>query len=403
MKILYVVHQFFPRHITGTERLTLNIAKQIQRMGNDVSVLTYEPVSSENESFEELDTQILKKEYLYESVPVMSFKRKISLDGFYIFDLLIEKHLESIIEQFDLVHFTHPMRFASVLNLCMKKNIPTVLTLTDNWLLCPRGLLTVDMNLCDGPEDGMKCVEVCKYNDSILSRYNDAKYFFDNIDCVVSGSKFVKWTFEQNGWKRNIELNEFSMDYAFVEQISSPTEIVFGFIGSLIWQKGLHVLIDAFKKVKNENIRLKIYGKGVDGDFYPKRIKNSIKKDTRIEFCGTFDYSALPSVMEGISVLVIPSVYKEIFPLVMQLSLAYKKPVVASNIGGLPEVIKHDSNGFLFEVGNVDQLAKIISTLAEKPKKLDLLIQSIKLPPRIEEEAFKYEKIYKRLIEKITA
>ena len=45
MKILYILHQFFPLHHTGTERLTLDIAKQIQRMGNYVSVLTYEPSS----------------------------------------------------------------------------------------------------------------------------------------------------------------------------------------------------------------------------------------------------------------------------------------------------------------------------------------------------------------------
>ena len=66
MKILYVVHQFFPNHITGTERLTLNIAKQIQRMGHEVTVLTYEPSENEIEGFEQLDNIIMKKEYQFD-------------------------------------------------------------------------------------------------------------------------------------------------------------------------------------------------------------------------------------------------------------------------------------------------------------------------------------------------
>jgi len=158
------------------------------------------------------------------------------------------------------------------------------------------------------------------------------------------------------------------------------------------------VLLDAFKKVKKENIKLKIYGKGVERDFYPKRIQKMIKKDKRVEFCGTFEYEKLPQVMSELSTIIIPSVYLEIFPLVMQLSLAYKKPVIASNIGGLPEVIHEKENGFLFEVGNTKQLAKIISDISEKPEILSNLKQNIKPPPSIEEECLVYENTYRELL-----
>ena len=43
MNILYILHQFFPMHYTGTERHTLDMAKQMQKMGHYVTVLTYEP------------------------------------------------------------------------------------------------------------------------------------------------------------------------------------------------------------------------------------------------------------------------------------------------------------------------------------------------------------------------
>jgi glycosyltransferase involved in cell wall biosynthesis len=400
MKILYVVHQFFPNHITGTERLTLNIAKQIQRMGHEVTVLTYEPSENEIDGFVQLDNVIMKKEYQFDSIPIISFKRKQSLSGFYIFDPTLERYLPEIVKKFDIVHFTHPMRFSSAIKACKKFNIPSVLTLTDNWLLCPRGLLTADLKLCDGPEDGRKCMSTCKYSETILSRYKDAKYFFDSVDFVVSGSQFVKWNFEQNGWQRSIAINTFSMDYSFVKEQNLPDTITFAFIGSIIWQKGLHVLIDAFKKIKGNNIKLKIYGNGVDGDFYFKRIKKIMKKDKRIEFGGTFEYGDLPKVMREISVLVIPSVYPEIYPLVMQIGLAYKRPIIASKIGGLPEAVHDGVNGFLFEIGNVEELMKIISNISENPQILHELRNSIKLPPRIEEESLEYENIYRELTDK---
>jgi len=209
--------------------------------------------------------------------------------------------------------------------------------------------------------------------------------------------------FKMNNWDREIQLNTFSVDYSHVKPEGDPKDLVFGFIGSFIWQKGTHILIDAFKKVKDENLKLKIWGKGVENDFYEGRVKNLAKKDPRIELCGTFDYEDLPKVMKQVSVLVIPSVYLEIFPLIMQMALAYKKPVIAANIGGLPEVIEDGVNGFLFEAGNVKQLTKILSNIVEKPEIISELKQNIENPPRIEQEALEYVKAYRDLTTKPTS
>lgn len=398
MKILYVLHQFFPNHYTGTERLTLQIARQIQRMGNFVSVLTYEPDRDKDRGFNYLDEYIMKKEYQVESVPVIAFKSVKPRLGFYIFDPLIEKYLQEIVKDFDIVHFTHPMRFGSVLKVCKELRIPTILTLTDHWLLCPQALVTNDLQLCAGPDEGRKCMSVCKYEEQVLARYKDAKFFFDNIDLVFSGSRFVIDTFMKNNWFKKIKLNTFSVDYSFVKQEDESIDsVVFGFIGSLIWHKGPHVLIDAFKKVKNRNTRLKIFGSGVEGDGYVSHLFELAKNDSRIEFCGTFEYKELPKVMRNLSVIVIPSTYKEIYPLVMQMGLAYKKPVIASRIGGMPEVVKNKINGYLFELGNVEQLADILSMISENPELIEHLKRNITYPPRIEEEAFSYENAYREL------
>lgn len=402
MRILFVVHQFFPNHHTGTERLTLQLAKQIQRMGNFVSVLTYEPNNLNITGYEEYDDSFIKKEYMVESIPVISFKKVYDDSNWeIIFDKKVETALVDLVGNFDLVHFMHPQRFAGILKICQNLNMPTVLTLTDNWLLCPINFLTINKQLCDGPNEGKQCMVECKYNSDILTRYKEAKSFFESIDSVFTGTTFVAKTFSVNGWNKIINLNPFSVDYSYVQSKKQSDNLIFGFIGSLMWHKGAHVLINAFKKIKNDDIKLKIYGSGAEGDKYQTKIFDLIKSDHRIQYCGTFNYSQLPDVMNELSAIIIPSTYKEIFPLVMQTALAYKIPVIASNIGGMPEVIKDGVNGYLFELGNSDELSLILEKITNNPALIKTLSKNITQPPRVEEEAFLYFIKYKELLNKL--
>lgn len=418
MKILYVTHQFFPNYHTGTERLTLDIAKQIQRMGHFVTVLTYEPMpileenfsSSQNtkkssflDNFKEIGDGLLKNSYQVESIPVESFRHKKHISGFKIFDKSLEKHISLIIKNFDIVHFMHPMRYASGLKLCKKFDIPTVLTLTDNWLLCPRGLVTSDFALCDGPEEGEKCISTCHYGNEIFERYENAKFFFNNVDRIVTGSEFIQRTFVENNWIRKMELNPFSIDFSHVKNQGNPNNLVLGFIGTFIWHKGLDVLLRAFQSVENKNVELKIFGRGDKRDPYVKNLKDLAKNDPRIKFFGTFSYEELPNIMKELSIIVIPSSYKENFPLVMQLGLAYKKPIIATKIGGIPEVIEEGKNGFLFEPRNVQELSNIINNICNHPEKISQISERISYPPRIEEEALRYENIYRDIRSQVSS
>ena len=410
MKILYVVHQFFPLFHTGSERLTLDTAKQIQRMGNYVSVLTYEPNlpidknqkerKNNDEGFQRLDKNLLKKEYQVDTIPVIAFKYAKPTMGFQIFDSNMENQMLNVVKNFDLIHFTHPMFFCSALKACKKLGIPTVLTTSDTWLLCPRSLVTSNFQLCDGPEEGNKCMRDCYYGEEILTRYKDAKYFFENVDRVFASSYFARRTFRENGWKRKMDVIHYSRDYSNVSIEGEPEEIVFGFMGSLIWHKGVDVLIKAFKKVQNEKIKLKIYGRGDERDPYLKDIQELAKDDNRIEFSGTFVHEDLAKIMKEFSVVVVPSSYRDNFPLVMQESLAHLKPLIGSRNGGIPEAVNDGINGYLFNPGNVDQLAEIIQRISDNPEIIKKLKDGIKLPPRIEAEALRYENVYRELFNK---
>lgn len=112
---------------------------------------------------------------------------------------------------------------------------------------------------------------------------------------------------------------------------------------------------------------------------------------------GSFEMRDSSEVMSNISVLVVPSVYYDNLPLVTLMGLAYKTPVIGSDIGGIPEVVQDGKNGFLFKPGDSDELASLIETIAAKPEILEELRENIISPRRVEEEALDYENIYRKL------
>jgi glycosyltransferase involved in cell wall biosynthesis len=219
-------------------------------------------------------------------------------------------------------------------------------------------------------------------------------------DEVIVASRFLAELFKSNGWNRDIRIVPHSIDYSNVKSIrSKPSSIItFSFIGSIAFHKGVHVLIKAFRKVPNRNIKLKIFGASARDQLeYFKTVQAQAQGDDRIEFRGTFKIETLPEIMKDTSMMVIPSTYYENYPLVLLISLAYNVPAIVSNIGGMPELIKEDLNGFLFEMGDSEALANIIKRIAKKPEILEEKRKNIVKPSRNEEEAKSYENIYEKL------
>jgi glycosyltransferase involved in cell wall biosynthesis len=107
---------------------------------------------------------------------------------------------------------------------------------------------------------------------------------------------------------------------------------------------------------------------------------------------------SIPRIMKDTSLLVVPSVYPDNYPLVTLIALAYRTPVIGSRIGGIPEIIQSGVNGFLFEPGNADELASLINDIAEEPEIIQRLSENIQSPRRLEEEALDYENLYTELV-----
>jgi glycosyltransferase involved in cell wall biosynthesis len=149
--------------------------------------------------------------------------------------------------------------------------------------------------------------------------------------------------------------------------------VTFSVIGSYIPTKGIDVLIKAFKNVSSSNIRLNIFGPDDIAPVYTNELRQLAIGDARIRFMGTFPPDQRERIYQDTDALVVPSLFPETYSLVSREALSLGKPVIASRIGALPEVIIDGINGFLFEPGSVHQLASILQRIANNPKILSEL------------------------------
>ena len=145
-----------------------------------------------------------------------------------------------------------------------------------------------------------------------------------------------------------------------------------GLIGRICPWKGQHIFIEAAGKVHaiDAGTSFQIVGAALFGEIeYEKRCLELVRKhnlEQALEFTG---FSAsVASVMDSLDVVVHASVVGEPFGQVIVQGMASGKPVIATNGGGVPEIISHGHNGFLVKMGDADELAAAMLSLIQDPE-----------------------------------
>lgn len=149
---------------------------------------------------------------------------------------------------------------------------------------------------------------------------------------------------------------------------AQPGEILF--IGVLIERKGLLHLVDAASilKAHGADFCVKVVGPTRDAD-YLARVKNRIAEcglQDRFDFLGMVSEEEVMRRYSSCSMLVLPS-FEETAPMAISQAQAAAKPVVASNVGGIPEMIEDDATGYTVPFGDAQALADRIGRLLADP------------------------------------
>jgi len=227
------------------------------------------------------------------------------------------------------------------------------------------------------------------------------------IDLFIAPFKFVKNKFITHGFlESKILYSPNGIDYKdSVYLTKNKSEALrFGYIGILLPMKGLNVLISAFKGVKYKNIVLSIYGKLLSYagfESYPSLFKKMISSDSRIKYKGGYDNKDIGKILANIDMLIVPSVWPENAPLVIQEAFLFKTPVIASRIGGIPELATDTVNGLLFNPGDVNGLKERIQYVIDNPELIEKFKENMPRVKSIEDNASEIEDIYNKLIAKM--
>ena len=407
MRILYVIHDFFPRFYGGAERYVLNLGHQMQRLGHEVKVLTYgldEPTAS----FTGTVGSLLFRSYFHDGIEVLSLRHpKPPPDvQFRVEDEAIAEAVGTLLGRCrtNLVHIAHPMRLSSSRVAAQRRGIPVVMTLTDFWLPCPRGrFFKIDFSPCSSPDGGRKCIRECQAPGAAVERYAQALEVFSGVEALISPSRFLVDVFARCGWSRPIAHIPHGVDYRFVRPLPPPPRdgrrVRFGYIGVLKKFKGVDLLLRSFKAAGGGDAELVLHGTLAGDEGFRPELEALVAADPRVRLFGRYDHDDLPRVMAGIDVMLVPSTTLESYGLVLVEALAYGVPVIASDmVGSAYEFVRDGKNGFVFPVERPERLRELIELVARDPAVADRLRAGITLPPRIEEEAFMVESVYSRLV-----
>jgi len=177
------------------------------------------------------------------------------------------------------------------------------------------------------------------------------------------------------------------------------TDIIIVTVARIIKDKGYHVFDEAILKLKDiTNLKYIVVG---NGDYLPEmkcKLKNQID-NKQIFFLGHRD--DVQQILKGCDIFVLPTLHETLSIALLEASVE-GLALVASNTGGIPEIIEHEYNGILVEPGNVDELVKAIELLAKDQQLRSHLAQNAicRIGQKFSHEIIeaKIDKVYQSLL-----
>lgn len=411
MRILQVAHQLPPRFTAGTEVYTLRLAKALSRLGHEVHLVSADDSGATRPG--------RLREGTIDGLPhtFVGVDRIASTAEETLFPPATRGALKPLVAAFspDVIHVQH-LRHLGLHVFDGAPSVRRVMTLHDHWLACARDgqLLDAAGQPCPGatPERCRSCLEGFRFGlgrgeaavARMLSRLGirpgapaaralrsgalalrrirpsggGASYDLEARRRAVLDLAAVTDRFVAPSRHVADALTAFGLPSAKMVVIphgvdadpdfrpvhaaeGAPLRI--GYMGTVAPPKGLHVLVEAFSRLPLGIATLRVHGRT---DLRPEYVASVVGRGlpAAITIEGAFRPEEGPRRLADIDVLVVPSIWPENHPLTIAEALAHRVPVVASALGGIPEMVKDGVNGRLVPPGNPEALAEVLRGLA---------------------------------------
>lgn len=403
MKVLHVIHGYPPYYMAGSEIYTYHLTKELSKY---VDIFVFTRIENQFENsyipFDEVTGRVRVR-------AINKPNRDYSLKDKYLDRKLDETFINFVKEtRPDIVHIGHLSHLSTnIVNIAKEEfNLPVIFTIHDFWLYCLRGqMIDPLLNICEFPSD-KSCFNCLKYHfkEILIDDINEYKEHMGrvikNIDLFLSPSKFLKKFFENNGISNdNIIYSPYGFNKNAINYknlvYTTHSKINFGFTGRIVPTKGIKILLKAFNKIDNYNAQLLIFGDTGAHEKYLKWYANE-----KVIFKGGYNHTEVNKVLQQIDILIVPSIWYENSPLVIQEAFLAGTPVIASSFGGMAEIVKDNINGLTFKVGNVDDLKNKMKIILEDPTILNKLKPNRDSVRSIEDDASNMLSLYRDLLKK---
>jgi glycosyltransferase involved in cell wall biosynthesis len=260
----------------------------------------------------------------------------------------------------------------SVLRSAKQAGIPVFLTLHDLKLLCPARTMLSHGAVCEACKPHKlhnvivkKCMKSSLALSSLIFLESSAHQLLglyeNHVDRFISPSRFLMNKFFEWGWNpdRIVYVPNY-VDAASFEPCYQPGRS-FLYFGRLSEEKGLSTLIKAAAKAK---VALRLVGAGPQQESL-RALADSLHAD--VTFSGFKSGDELWNLIRDSRAVVIPSELYENAPISVLEAYALGKPVIGARIGGIPEMIRDEQTGALFESKDVEGLASVLGKFSAMP------------------------------------
>jgi glycosyltransferase involved in cell wall biosynthesis len=401
-RVLIISHAHPDHSLGGGEIAAHSHWAELRRQGDESLFLARTAMASGRAGTPFISRASDDSEVLFYLTPVDHFKHSQTDRK------LIHEDFRGLLEQFKptAVHLHHYVHMGLEMIREIRKfapDIPIFLTLHDYLGICHAQGQMIKTNgmLCQRatPMDCNACYPNHSPQDFFM-RELFVKSFFNLVDVFVSPSHFLrdryvawglpaeKFMVLENG-QAPVSSAQGNVASTDASQAIAPMHTRFLVLGQLSKLKGTLVLLDAIRSLPPEvakRVRIEIHGsiQHAEESFKTAFLKGCEELAPTLRYCGPYLPQDVNTILQSGGWLIVPSIWWENSPMVIQESLRARRPVIASNIGGMSEKVQHGVTGLHFRAGSASDLARRIEEAADSAEFWEKLSQGITPPPSLQ-------------------
>jgi len=273
------------------------------------------------------------------------------------------------------VHHVYEGLTLAVLDRLHRSGVPVVMTLHDYRPVCPNFRLFTDGRPCTRCLGGgylqvvrHRCLEGSRWRsvaaaaEAYVAR---ALHWYDDVALFLAPSRFLADRVTDGGLpaeRVRVLPNPVVVPDVPAAPVDPP---VVAYTGRLVAEKGVHVLLDAARSLPSD-VRIRVRGSG--------RLAADLADRVRVErlpvdLLGPGSPADVAEELRRASVAVLPALWWENCPMAVLEAGALGVPVVASAVGGIPELVEDDRTGLLVPPGDAAALADAVTRLVRDPER----------------------------------